>query len=63
MNTNQDRLLPNDGLLKRVAGKRHIVLIETMDVKAIHPFKPDRAEYEITDDRLLVERIEKVKIQ
>ncbi len=58
---NQDKLLLDEGLKKRFAGKRYLILIEIKDFEAVEPFMIDRTKYKNMDDWLPVERIENVK--
>jgi hypothetical protein len=59
---NQDKLQLTAQQEKRWAGKRYLVLIEVEDVSEIKPFSIDRSAYGNMDDWLLVEDINKVKI-
>ncbi len=58
---NQPKLQLNDGLLKRFAGKRYLVLIEVEQVQALDPFSFDRSAYGNMDDWLPVETIDSVR--
>ena len=59
---NQDKLQLNASQTKRWAGKRYLVLIEINEVKTLKGFKIDKRYFGNMDDWLLVENIEKVKI-
>lgn len=59
---NQVKLLLDEGMKKRFAGKRYLILIEIKDFEEIEPFKIDRTAYKNMDDWLPVERIENVKL-
>jgi hypothetical protein len=58
---NQSKLRLTDKQMKRLAGKRYIVLIEVADVKEVAPFAIDKSGYGNMDDWLPVEKIETVK--
>ena len=60
---NQDKLLLNEAMIKRFAGKRYLVLITVKDFEKFEPFKIDKSEYGNMDDWLPVENIEKVKLK
>ncbi|MGK7393556.1 MAG: hypothetical protein ACNS62_03250 [Candidatus Cyclobacteriaceae bacterium M3_2C_046] len=59
---NQEKLQLNAGLMKRFAGKRYLVLIETTQFEQIDPFKVDRSAYGNMDDWLPVGIIDQVKV-
>lgn len=52
---NQDKLRLTDAQIKRWAGKRYLVLIETEGVKKLEPFGIDKSNYRNMDDWLPVE--------
>jgi hypothetical protein len=58
---NQPGLKLSPEQTKRWSGKRYLVLIEVMQVRAIDPFAIDRSAYGNMDDWLLVENIENVR--
>ena len=53
----------NEGLKKRFAGKRYLVLITIADFQLITLFKINRSDYGNMDDWLPVGIIDKVKIK
>lgn len=59
---NQEKLQLTDKQFIRWAGKRYIVLIEVMNVKAVEPFAIDKSGYGNMDDWLPVENIKSVKM-
>ncbi|RPH28910.1 MAG: hypothetical protein EHM93_18010 [Bacteroidales bacterium] len=60
--TNQDKLHLDKGLLKRFGGKRYLVLISIKDFCETENFKIDRSAFGNMDDWLPVGDIENVKI-
>jgi hypothetical protein len=59
----QDKLLLDNGLLKRFGGKRYLVLITVKEFNELEGFKIDRSLYGNMDDWLPVVDIENVKIK
>jgi hypothetical protein len=59
----QDGLQLSKKQYDRWAGKRYLVLIEVRDVVGIKPFRIDKSNFGNMDDWLMVEQIEKVRIQ
>ena len=62
MDRYQDKLQLTKKQYVRWAGKRYLVLIEISDIENIEPFRIDKSDYGNMDDWLLVEQIEKVKL-
>jgi len=60
---NQNKLLLDNGLLKRFGGKRYLVLISIKDFREIENFKIDKTKYGNMDDWLSVESIDNVIIK
>lgn len=52
VDSNQERLLLNDALRARFAGKRYLVLVEVEQVEALDPFGFDRSAFGNMDDWL-----------
>ena len=61
--SHQDKLLLDKGLLKRFGGKRYLVLISVKDFNEVENFKIDRSLYGNMDDWLPVGDIEKVRVR
>lgn len=59
----QDKLLLDNGLLKRFGGKRYLILITIKDFNELESFKIDRSAYGNMDDWLPVVNIENVKVK
>lgn len=57
----QNKLLLDNGLLKRFGGKRYLTLITIKDFRETENFKIDRSKFGNMDDWLPVGNIEKVK--
>ena len=60
---NQNKLLLDNGLLKRFGGKRYLVLISIKDFCETKNFKIDRSSFGNMDDWLPVGDIESVKMK
>ena len=60
---NQNKLLLDNGLLKRFGGKRYLVLISIKDFSETENFKIDRSSFGNMDDWLPVGDIESVKMK
>ena len=60
---NQNKLLLDNGLLKRFGGKRYLVLISIKDFCETENFKIDRTSFGNMDDWLPVGDIESVKMK
>ncbi len=60
---NANKLLLDNGMMKRFGGKRYLVLITLKDFKEIDHFKIDRSAYGNMDDWLPVENIDKVRVK
>ncbi len=58
---NQERLLLNDTLRKRFAGKRYLVLVEVEQVELLEPFRFDRSAFGNMDDWLPVGDIKSIR--
>lgn len=58
---NQEKLLLNENMFKRFAGKRYLTLITVKDVQHLNPFKIDRSAFSNMDDWLPVEKIDTVR--
>jgi len=61
--SNQPKLLLDNGLMKRFGGKRYLVLISIKDFCEIENFKIDKSEYGNMDDWLPVGNIDNVAIR
>ncbi len=61
--SNQPKLLLDNGLMKRFGGKRYLVLISIKDFCEIENFKIDKSKYGNMDDWLPVGNIDNVAIR
>lgn len=58
-----ERLLLDDGMIKRFGGKRYLVLISLRNFEELEAFKIDRSAYKNMDDWLPVNNIETIKLK